>query len=369
MEIVPYTSRHRDAIERMNARLAAAGSEWRFPAKERPGDADELPVWEESFIVVEGDDCYGGYVLKHQQFFVRGGPLELIDLQLPLSLGEVDSAYSHVSAALLIDLLRRSPCCYSLGLGSPSSQFAKLLAAAGWKHAATPLYFSVKAANRFARSIRLPADRRHVQTTLRVLGHIRLAGIALGARRALRAKAATGSAGSPGITKRAISHFDGAADELFSASAASYALVADRRTAALNTLYPEDDDRFIRLVVERDGRVVGWALLLDTAMRDDKYFGDLRVGTLVDCFADPQDAPLIVAAVDDLLARRGVDLVVSNQLHPAWCSALELAGYELGPSNFFFYYSPALVEALSGIPGWERGIHMNRGDGEGPTHL
>ena len=103
-----------------------------FPREGPAARCRSAPRVEESFVVVEGDECYGGYVLKHQRFFMRGTPLEIGDLQLPLSLGEVDSAYSHVSAALLIDLLRRSPRCYSLGLGSEQTQFAKLLAAAGW---------------------------------------------------------------------------------------------------------------------------------------------------------------------------------------------------------------------------------------------
>jgi hypothetical protein len=369
MDIVPFSSTQHQAIERMNAKLADAGSRWRFPAKDRPRDADRLPVWEESFVVVEGDECYGGYVLKHQRFFLRGTPLEIGDLQLPLSLGEVDSAYSHVSAALLIDLLRRSPRCYSLGLGSEQTQLAKLLAAAGWEHTAVPFYFNVKSANRFARSIRLPSDKSRLQSALRVLGHLRVAGVVLRARRSLRSRSASGSSRRPGGQTREISRFDDSADALFSAHAASYSLVADRHAAALNLLYPEQDDRFIRILVERDGRVIGWALLLDTAMRDDKFFGDLRVGTLVDCFAGPADVPAIVRAADAVLGRRGVDLVISNQHHPAWCKALEGAGYQLGPSNFFFYYSQALAEALSQIPDWERGIHMNRGDGEGPTHL
>src|SRR6266536_1508736 len=68
MEIVPYSSAHRDAIERMNMTLQAAGSEWQFPPEERPANADQLPVWMESFIAVDRDAAYGGYLLKHQQF-------------------------------------------------------------------------------------------------------------------------------------------------------------------------------------------------------------------------------------------------------------------------------------------------------------
>ena len=47
----------------------------------------------------------------------------------------------------------------------------------------------------------------------------------------------------------------------------------------------------------------------------------------------------------------------------------ESAGFEPGPSNFFFYTSGGPLnnkDALSDQLDWERGIHMNRGDGEGP---
>jgi hypothetical protein len=367
MEIVPYSSAHRDAIERMNMTLQAAGSEWQFPHAERPANADRLPVWAESFIAVDGNGAYGGYVLKHQQFFAGGRPLEVGDLQLPLSMGQIDSSYAHVSAALLIDVLRRSPVCYALGLGSEETQFAKLLAAAGWEYRPVPFYFSVKAANRFARNIRLPSDRSRLQLLLRLLGRLRLAGLALWLRRALSSGRRTERA--PYTEVRELPRFDSAADELFKAHAPSYSLVGDRRASVLNSLYPESDQRCVRIVVERDGLAIGWALLLDTKMRDHKYFGDMRVGTLADCFAAPEDAPAVAAAADDVLTARGVDLVVSNQLHPAWCGALEGAGYELGPSNFFFYSSEALRKALSGEREWENRIHMNRGDGEGPGNL
>jgi hypothetical protein len=119
----------------------------------------------------------------------------------------------------------------------------------------------------------------------------------------------------------------------------------------------------------REREPIGWAVVLDTHMHGDKYFGDMRVGSIVDCFGGLEDAPSVVAAADDYLTARGVDVVVSNQLHPAWCRGLEAAGYHQGPSNFFFYYSQPLAERLVAQPGWESGLHVNRGDGEGPTGL
>jgi hypothetical protein len=370
VEIVPYTPAHRDAVERLNARLAEAGSEWSFPPRERPAAAEERPVWTESFVAVDGDDVCGGYILKHQKFFLDGRPADVGSLQLPLSLGEIDSQYANVSVALLFDAIRRSPYLYSLGLGSEETQFARLLTAARWQHIAVPFYFSVKSGNAFARNIRLPAGRARMQTVLRALGSLRLAGLALGLRARLRDRSAPASARTGSDARaRELAEFDSAVDELFTKVRTSYVVVADRSASALREVYPPDEPRFLRLGIESDGRQLGWALVLDTAMKGDRYFGDMRVGSIADCLAAPEDCLPTIAAADAFLARRGVDIVVSNQFHPRWCEALEGAGYERGPSNFFFYYSEELGNRLSSIADWQHGSHLNRGDGEGPGHL
>lgn len=369
MKIVSYSAAHRGAVERMNAKLAAAGSPWQFPTdQERPAAPERLPVWTESIVALDEDEVYGGYLLKHQQFFVRGRAIEVGDMQLPLSLGHVDDRFSNVSVALLFDVIRRSPLLYGLGFGSERNEFAKLLTAARWQHLTVPFYFDVKSPNEFARNIRLPADKRVMQTALRVLGQLRLAAVALRARR-LRGPSARGGSRATPYAVREVPRFDDRADALFERHAPSYSFVGDRRYAALNCLYPEDQPKYIRLVVTKDGDMVGWSVVLDTRMHDHNYFGNLRVGSLADCFGAPEDAPAIIAAADEFLTRRGVDIVVSNQLHPSWCAALRKIGYEEGPSNFFFYFSQSLADELGKVAGWEEHAHLNRGDGEGPTNL
>ncbi len=369
MNIVPYSAAHRGAVERMNAKLAAAGSEWQFPTdKERPSAPERLPVWIESYVAVEEDEVYAAYLLKHQQFFIHGRAVDVGDLQLPVSLGHVETRYANVSVALLFDVLRRSPRLYGLGFGSEESDFAKLLAAARWQHVTVPFYFDVKSPNEFARNIRLPPEKGRMQAALRLLGRLRLAGVAFEARR-LRTSRARPQPLQPGYDVREVQSFDGVADELFERHTESYSFVADRRAAALNCLYPADQPEYIRLLVTKDGDVVGWSVVLDTPMRDHKYFGNLRVGSLADCFAAADEAPAVVAAADDFLTRRGVDIVVSNQLHPAWGEALLGLGYEEGPSNFFFYFSEALASELGELAAWQRHAHLNRGDGEGPANL
>jgi hypothetical protein len=125
----------------------------------------------------------------------------------------------------------------------------------------------------------------------------------------------------------------------------------------------------IVLKLTRRGQAIGWAAVLDTEMSGDRYFGDLRVGTLVDGFAAPANAPAVVDAATQFLTDRGVDLIVSNQAHHAWTAGLKAAGFLQGPSNFGFAMSKRLAEAVAPWEGRWADFHVNRGDGDGPINL
>src|SRR5437867_3147441 len=146
-------------------------------------------------------------------------------------------------------------------------------------------------------------------------------------------------------------------------------MAAVRDARVLNILYPPDDIRFIRLKIVDGCSVAGWAVLLDTVMADDKYCGNMRVGSILDCLALPEDANAVMAGAARVLEDRGVDLLLSNQSHPAWCQGLKMAGFVEGPSNFFFVASKALTKLLNEIDPAGTAIHLNRGDGDGPIHL
>jgi hypothetical protein len=134
-------------------------------------------------------------------------------------------------------------------------------------------------------------------------------------------------------------------------------------------LYPAGSDRFIRLRVDERGAAVGWAVLLDTPMSGHPYFGNLRVGSIVDCLAAPEAAGAVVEHAVRVLTDRGVDLVVTNQAAACWRNALQRAGFLPGPSRVLFAASPALARHL---PPGQDGLsqfHLNRGDGDGPINL
>ena len=369
MEIVPYApQQHRDAVIALNARFAEAGYVYQLPTDPPETRSPKPAVWAEDFVAVEGDQVFGGYHLKHQAFFIDGQPVELGYLQLPLSLGLLDRKYANVSTGLIFDVIHRSENLYCLGMGSQQNTIVRILEAAGWKHLVVPFLFSVKSPNAFARNIQLPPDRARLQQAMRLAGAARLAGPALWLQKRLRRSKPSGPRGAYDEAQ-VVPRLDDVAEPLFDNCRSEYALLADRSRDALDCLYPERKTHFIRLIVLRRSHVIGWAILLDSHMTGHKYFGNMRVGSIADCFACPNHAPDVMAAADDTLTRRGVDLVVSNQMHPAWRDALERAGYQHGPSNFFFYFSPAFAERLGRATDWDRRVHINRGDGDGPIHL
>jgi hypothetical protein len=90
------------------------------------------------------------------------------------------------------------------------------------------------------------------------------------------------------------------------------------------------------------------------------------VGLLADALAAPEEAAGVSAAAIRHLRQTDLDLLFSNQAHPAWGKALERLGFLQGPSQFALYRSPRMEEALAG-PAARGGVHVNRGDCDGPT--
>jgi hypothetical protein len=167
------------------------------------------------------------------------------------------------------------------------------------------------------------------------------------------------------VTLENIQGFSDWADELWDDCKPHYSLLSVRDSVTLKQLYPEGSERFLCRRVRRSGKTVGWFVALDTAMQQHKQFGNLRVGTIADALARPEDADTVIRAASGFLRARSVDLIVSNQMHPAWRAALRGAGFFQAPSNFVLAVSPKLEESC----GDARGIHINRGDGDGPIHL
>ena len=321
-------------------------------------------VWEEYYLGLEGDDVRGGYILRRLPFWVNGAEQEVGFCYAPVSEGLWEKRYAMVAVQLLRDALRRTPKMFCLGMGGWDNPLPKMLQALKWSFREVPFLFRVCRASRFLREIR-PLRTSRLRSLAADIGALTGAGaLTIGAMQRMR-----GAPGSRGVEPSEEPAFDSWVDEVWARGRDGYALAQIRTLDVLELLYPVSDPRFLRLRIHRGGRDIGWAVMFDTPMQDDQYFGNLRVGTIIDGFAHPDDAATVVVAAAGYLQDRGVDLIISNQAHQAWVSGLDRAGFLQGPSNFLFAGSREFAGILDPFePSMDR-AHLNRGDGDGPIHL
>jgi len=355
--IEPYAAAHEPAVISFNARLAAGGSRYRLPAP-APPDLD-------GFVAVDGEAVRGGYFVKHQPFLVAGENLTVQHLELPLSEGSVDPRHSPVGVQILLHALRRHPLMYSLGVGSLDHPLPRMLVTLGWRLRLVPFYFRVVRAAPFLRNVRAIRTTRVRRLAADLAATWGVGRVAFAALHLVRT---TPSLFARLYEAEVVASFGAWADDVWTFARPTLTFAAERSAAALARAYPTSDGRFIRLRVTRAAATVGWAVLLATDMRDHAHFGDLRVGTIVDCLAVPGHERAVAAAATRELARRDVALIVTNQQHEGWGAAFRRAGYLSGPSNYAFGASRRLGAALATDAAAAR-VHLTRGDGSGPIHL
>jgi hypothetical protein len=374
LRIVPYAAEHEEAVRAFNARLAKKKLDLNIYSTVFP--TSHVPTWlpkragcdlyQEQFVALDDESMVrGGYILKHQSFLVKGNCVSLADYQLPISEGIIDRRFVDVAVSLYVDALRRQPCLFGLGGGGYHVPIVKFLLTAGCKTVLVPFWFRIVHPNVFLQNIavlRISPLQRGMCDLLKCSG-LGWAGI----------KAIQGVIGKyrqpAGVTYELVGEFSDWTDDVWEKSKAHYSLIAIRSQQILNVLYPPSDSRFKRLKVMRDGKVVGWAVLLNTPMSGHKQFGDMQLGSLVDCLAKPDDARDVVACSRDFLVANGADLIVSNQASQAWGQALKRCGFLEGPSNFPFLAAPNLAALLDPFNENAKTLHLNRGGGDGPIHL
>ena len=358
--IRPYGPEHEPAVRDFNRRLKAGGErEFQFPESATPEwlpRRDGRRIFQEFFVAVDEQGVHGGYIIKYQEFSIGGKPVVVGYYHLPLSEGLVDKTYSLLGSQLLFDAMRRQPLLYALGMGGFDRPLPRMLKGLGWQMSAVPFFFKVNRPVAFLRNIRpLRAGRmRAALFDLAAFSGLGYLGI-----RAIQARRPYSSA------FEIVHRFGEPEEALWERCHSQYAMVGSRDLATLDVLYPEGNQRFHRLRVGKHG----WAVVLDTQMRDHKYFGDMRVGTIADCFAPPDESLAVVRAATAALEARGVDVIVSNQAHAAWGRALLSSGYHTGPSNFIFAASKKLAVLLEPFEETVGQVHLTRGDGDGPIHL
>jgi hypothetical protein len=364
--IEPYREHHEGAVREFNQRLIAAGADPNLVFFERAAPqwlpkSHEARLYSEYFVAVSDGIVRGGYALKHQDFhFGDGSVCSVAYYHHPISEGIIDKSYAVVGGLLLRDAITRAPMLYCLGMGGYERPLPKMLMQLGWSHCAVPFYFRVLNPSRFLRQMNALRTHAPLRLLMNLGAFTGLGWAALKSHNAVKRWLVPRV--EPYESHR-VEGFSGWADEIWQRGKNQCAFTAVRDSHVLDLLYPTEDRHLTKLQVTRDGQTIGWAVIGER--RKDSKFGDMRVGSIVDCWATPEAVLPVVQSATDALAQTGVDLIVSNQAHEMWRTAFRDCGYLRGESNFIFAAGKELTQKLEPFARNQGRFHLTRADGDG----
>ena len=346
-----------------NQRLHCAGADehlvfypWAIPHWLPPSETGQL--YNEYFLALDGDTVRGAYAIKHQDFLFPDGIVRNIGYyHHPLSEGIVNKAHALVGTLLLRDAMMRSPLLYCLGMGGYENPLPQMLIRLGWTHCLIPFWFQIVRPARFLRemkAVRSSLMRRLAMDIAAFSGAGWLALQIFNAVRKVRVR---------GCQCQAIIEFGDWTDLVWQSARGSYSLTAVRDSTILQTLYPSSEQHLTRLRVTQNGAEIGWAVVGEK--RQDAKYGSMRVGSIVDCFASPDNAFPVIRSAAESLREQGMDLIITNQSHSSWCGALAKSGFLQSESNFIFAASKKLAELIQPFDNQKCHMHFTRADGDG----
>src|SRR5215475_7217166 len=359
------------AVARLNSRLKAGGRDNEMPLGfALPGEAqyrpEGFPLYRRMIIAEDGQEVRAAMLLCHHNVFIHGVRRDFCWTKMPLSEGIIDLKYSLAIVQLIKRALDYQPFMMGVGAGTSESEGHRFFVRLRWRCQPVPFFFYPVKVSNVLRGLRYLKNNPKLRYGA-FLGAYSGLGAGVSGLLALRRKITTGLSG---YEDSVVEGFDDWADNIFYKSLSDYPVAIRSDATSLNIVYPPDDPRYIRLRVRRKGgkHDSGWIVVASKRMIDSHYFGDLKVGTLVDGFGLSQDLPALVAAGINHLVGIGVDIIVANFSHAAWVDACRRSGMFSGPSNFQLFVSPKGGPALEESCPLHQ-IHIARGHSDGMDNL
>ncbi|GAB5548998.1 MAG: hypothetical protein RLO52_10905 [Sandaracinaceae bacterium] len=380
IQIVPHTEERKPLVEAFNAKMHGGGSQYGFYVEPTPRwipKREGQKVWRELYLAVrsgkDGDqEVVGGYALKPQVWLVDGQEHLVADWQGPFSLGAIDNKYAAMGLRMVRDMLKKQPLIYSWGHGGEDEPIVRMLRKMGWLLHETPFLFRIcKPKNFLTKNAYLREDGKKAlaQDFLAYsgLGFLGLHTMHAALRvRSLKLRFEAQSEVVPQLGPWA--------DELWEKAKDAYRAIAVRDADTMNALASpqHDHDEWpepVRLRVRKDGRDIGWAIVLERQQKGNARFGDMRMGMIADYFAHPDDAAEVIHAAFAHLRDLGVDMVMANQSHPKWIAGFEDAGFLKVDKRRIFCASPELEKVLKPWTETREGLFLSNMDGHGPMGI
>ena len=367
LEIVPYTDDLVPAVRAMNDRLNAGGETWGFYRNSLPSWVPKsqnpaATVWQEYYLVRAGDLVHGGFVLKPQQFFCDGTETWMASWQGPVSEGLVNPKLASVAMLALRDMSQKQPVLFAWG-GSP--KLLKLLDAFGWPRTGTPLQISVLNAGKFLREARVLRTSSKRTRALDLVAASGLAGIGAALWRGGH------RLGARQLDAKPVDQLEPQMDEIWEAVKDSYGCIARRDVATVNWLIKPDHWPNGKLYqFTHRGRPVGWGAVRVTQKKDDRRFGNMVVGTILDALALPGYERDVCAALSRVMADQKPDMIITHMTHKRWRQGLKRSGFVEMANRRAFCATPGLADKLGNdLDGFVEKAHLTPIDADGPHGL
>ncbi|MFN0085076.1 MAG: hypothetical protein ACKVX9_06790 [Blastocatellia bacterium] len=363
------------ALVRFNQRLKAGGREEEIPLDPAlPGEAryrpEEFPIYRRTMIADDGQEVRAAMMLCRHNVYVDGERKDFSWTKLPISEGIIDLKYSMAIIQIMKKALEDQPFLMGIGAGMPDSDGHRFFVKLRWRYQSIPFFFYPVRMSRVLRELSYFKGSAQLRYGALLSAYSGL-GAGLSGLLSLRRKTSPLLARElAGYEASVVEDFGEWADQVFTRALPDYPVAIRSDATSLNIVYPPDDRRLIRLRVRKrdSNRDAGWIVTAVKQMEENHYFGNLKVGTLVDGFGRPEDVAGLLSSGLNHLAAVGADIVVANFSHAAWTRACRIAGMFSGPSNFQLFVSPKGSPILEKTHPLDQ-IHLVRGHSDGMDNL
>ena len=353
----------KDLIDNFNKELNSHGFNFNLPQYNKELSNENNFIFERRYILTENNNAIkAGYNLKYQWFKVNDNLVQLGYYYNPITAGLFNKKYNICGILLLNDANKKKRDLFSLGMGGYSEPLPKLLKGMKWELEKIPFFFKVIHPYIFLKNIKYLRNSKLKSVlidlvTITGLGWLGIKFINF----FLHIFNFKKKNYELDVEEIKIANED--YDKLWEKTKNYNSFIAVRNSKYLNTLYSQT--RFIKLKFTHNKEMVGWSISLCTKLNNHKQFGNMLLGSIVDCLSLKNYEAEIVNETTEILKKKGSNLIVSNQSHSFWQNAFKKNIFIRGISNFIFASSKSLNDKIK----TKSYMHITRGDGDGPINL
>ncbi len=356
-------SEDKDLIDNFNKELNNHGFNFNLPQYNESLSNENNFIFERRFILTENSNVIrAGYNLKYQWFKVNDEIIQLGYYYNPVTAGLFNKKYNVCGILLLNDANKKKHDLFSLGMGGYSEPLPKLLKAMSWKLEKVPFFFKVIHPYIFLKNFKYLKNTKLKSIVVEILTISGLGWLGIKFISFFH-YIFNFSKKKKELDVEEIKVIDRNFDELWEKVKDLSSFIAVRNSKYLNELY--SSERFIKLKFFHNNKLVGWSVALCTKLNNHKQFGNMQLGSIIDCLSLKNYEFEIINKTTEILKEKGSNLIVSNQTHVFWQNAFKKNIFIRGISNFIFASSKSLSNKIK----TNKFMHITRGDGDGPINL